>query len=81
MNEKDYGILYEFLKPGIEKMYQYLYVSENNVENYTDAVNAFDVFSKRNPKFINGGVCDASQMCINGNLNTFISNSVKGEIK
>lgn len=52
MNEKDYGILYEFLKPGIEKMYQYLYVSGNNVENYTDAVNAFDVFSKRNPEFI-----------------------------
>lgn len=52
MNEKDYGILYEFLKPGIEKMYQYLYVSGNNVENYTDAVNAFDVFSKNNPEFI-----------------------------
>ena len=51
------------------------------MENYTDAVNVFDVFSKNNPEFINGGVCDTSQMCINGNLNTFISNSVKGEIK
>ena len=29
----------------------------------------------------NGGVCDSSQMCINGDLNTFISNSVKGRIE
>ena len=56
MNEKDYGILYEFLKPAIEKMYQYLYVSGNNVENYIDAVQAFDVFSKNNPEFISAVV-------------------------
>ena len=29
----------------------------------------------------NGGVCDSSQMFINGDLNTFISNSVKGRIE
>lgn len=52
MNKKDYEILYGFLESSIKKIYQYLYVSGNNVENYAEAVNAFDVFYRNNPEFI-----------------------------
>lgn len=45
---------------------EYKHVSETNIQIHLGDVDE------------NGGVCDSSQMCINGDLNTFVSNSMKG---
>lgn len=45
---------------------EYKHVSETDIQIHLGDVDE------------NGGVCDSSQMCINGDLNTFVSNSMKG---
>lgn len=48
---------------------EYKHVSETNMQ-----IHLYDIDE-------NGGICDSSQICINGDLNTFVSNSVKDGIE